>query len=387
MFLPHPTFRGLGTAAALGAFALLLAACSEPQPSRQQPPPPVSFVTVAPTDVAVEEEYAGRIRGSREVEVRSRVGGILLERLYSEGQRVAADEDLFLIDPDAYEIAVSQAEAELANARARFKQAEREWKRISGLYERSAVSERERDRTRSELELAEAGMALARAGLASAQLNLDWTRVSAPISGITGLETLSEGSLIDTGALLTTITQTDPVHVRFALPERDATMQRRARRAMTGNAEQVEQQARLALPDGSQYSMDGSIDFTDATIDPRTGSVSARAVFPNPEGELIPGQFVRIRMITQQLEDIYRVPRRAISQSDRGARAFVVGDDDRVSARSLELGPVMGSDQVVLSGLDEGDRIVVSGLANLRDGMPVKAQAKSEADSDNRDGA
>src|SRR5699024_6908499 len=138
----------------------------------------------------------------------------------------------------------------------------------------------------------------------SAELNLDWTRVSAPISGMTGLETLSEGSLIDTGSLLTTITQTDPVHVRFALPERDATMQRRARRAMTGDANSVEQQARLALPDGSHYDLEGSIDFTDATIDPRTGSVSARAVFPNPDGELVPGQFVRIRMLTQQLDNV-----------------------------------------------------------------------------------
>src|SRR5699024_2869916 len=128
MFLSHPTFRSLGAAVTLGAIALVLAACSEPQQSQQPPPPPVRFVTVAPTDVAVEQEYAGRIRGSREVEVRSRVGGILLERLYNEGQRVEADDDLFLIDPDTYRIAVSQAEAELANARARFQQAEREWK-------------------------------------------------------------------------------------------------------------------------------------------------------------------------------------------------------------------------------------------------------------------
>src|SRR5690625_5474985 len=156
---------------------------------------------------------------------------------------VAEGDDLFLIDPDSYEIAVSQAEAELDNANARLSQAEREWRRVSGLYERGAVSERERDDAKSNLQLAEAGIALARAGLASAQLNLGWTRVKAPISGATGLETESEGSLVDTGALLTTVTQTDPALVRFAMQVYVADNQRRAQRAMVGSNSNFEQRS------------------------------------------------------------------------------------------------------------------------------------------------
>ncbi len=370
--------RSLSSVAAASALILILVACSEPEQGQQMPPPAVLFTAVTPTDVTIEEEYAGRVRGAREVEVRSRVQGILLERLYNEGQMVAEGDELFLIDPETYEIAVSQAEAELANARAGYRQAEREWKRISGLYEQSAVSERERDQARSALELAEAGVALAQAGLASAQLNLSWTRVTAPISGATGLETVSEGSLIDTGSLLTTLIQINPVHVRFALPERDAIVQRRARRAMTGEDTNTEQAARLELPDGSDYGIEGSIDFTDATIDPRTGSVSARAVFPNPQAELVPGQFVRIRMTTRKLEQVFRIPAKAITQGPDGPRVFIVSEDNQAVASNVELGPTMGDEQIVISGLESGDRVVVSGLNNLQDGMPVRPQPVAE---------
>lgn len=366
--------RGAMPAAALIIAALALVACSDQEQSQQRPAPPVRFMTVEAADVTTEAEYAGRVRGSREVEVRSRVEGILLERLYNEGQMVAAGDELFRVDPERYEIAVQRAEAELTNARASYNQAQREWRRIRELYEQNAVSERDRDQAQSALELAEAGVALARAGLASAQLNLDWTRVTAPISGVTGLETVSEGSLISTGALLTTITQTDPVHVRFSLPERDAVMQQRARRAMRGRGENTEQTARLELPDGREYTTPGRVDFTDATIDPRTGSVSARAVFPNTDGELVPGQFVRIRMTTRSFDQVFSVPREAVTQGADGARLFIVGNDDTVSARLVELGPTSGESRIIISGLENGERVVVSGLNNLRDGMPVQAQ-------------
>lgn len=364
---------------------IFLAACSAPQQDHEMPPAPVRFVTVEPTDVTIEQEYAGRVRGSREVEIRSRVRGILLERLYDEGQMVAEGDDLFLIDPDSYEIAASQSEAELDNANARLSQAEREWRRVSGLYDRGAVSERERDDAKSNLQLAEAGIALAQAGLASAQLNLGWTRVKAPISGTTGLETESEGSLVDTGALLTTVTQTDPAHVRFALPENDAATQRRARRAMTGSNNNYEQTAQLVLPDGSEYRLEGSVDFTDATIDPRTGSVNARAIFPNSDNVLVPGQFVRIRMQTQSLENVFSIPLQAISQDSSGELVFVVDDGNQVSARKIDAGPVKDGQQIVLNGLEAGDRVVVTGLNGLRDGMTVEPQSQDGGESNRHD--
>ena len=143
---------------------------------------------------------------------------------------------------------------------------------------------------------------------------------------------------------------------------------------MSGNAEQADQVARLDLPDGSEYGSTGRVDFTAATIDPRTGSVSARAVFPNPDAELVPGQFVRIRMVTEQLDQVYRIPQQAISQGTEGARVFVVDSSNQARARQVELGPTMGNEQVVLTGLESGDRLVVSGLNNLNDGMAVEPE-------------
>lgn len=351
---------------------LALAACGGDGDQQPPPPPPVTYDTFELTDVAISEVYAGRARGSREVEVRARVQGILQDRLYVEGQVVDAGDELFLIDPEPYEIALQQAEAERSNAQARHSQAEREWRRVSGLFEQDAISERERDRARSELELAEAGLALANAGVASARLNLDWTRVTAPIAGATGLETLSEGSLISQGTLLTTLTQIDPVHVRFAVPERDAAMQRAVRRARDDNGEEHRRTATLTLPDGNDYAHPGVVDFTDVSIDARTGSVSARAVFPNPGGRIMPGQFVRVRLVTQELEDVILLPPAAIGQDQESARVFIVGDDDRVSSRQVRLGPVVDGRQVVTDGIQSGERVVVAGLSMLRDGQAVQ---------------
>ncbi len=356
------------------ALILLLGACADNSDQQEPPPPPVVFDTFEATDITVSEEYAGRVRGSREIEVRSRVQGLLMERLYTEGRMVERGEALFVIDPDPYRIAVDQAEAERENAQARFRQAEREWRRISGLYERNAVSELERDEALSQFELAEAGLALANAGVASARLNLDWTRVAAPASGSTGLETVPEGSLISSGALLTTIIQIDPVHVRFALPERDAAMQRAVQRAMADDDGDHRRTASLRLPDGSDYEHPGVVDFTDASIDPRTGSVSARAVFPNPDGHIMPGQFVRLKMDVREIEDAFLLPESAIAQGREGAQVYLVDENDRIAVRPVDLGPVVEGRQVVTSGLEASDRVVVRGLVNLQDGMPVDAR-------------
>lgn len=337
----------------------------------QMPPPPVTATTIQLQDVDVQAFYAGRIRGMREVEVRARVGGILEERLYEEGQFVEQGSALFRIEREPYEIALQQAEAEIANALANLNQAEREWRRVSGLYEQNAVSERERDRALSDRELAEARMKSVEARRDEAQLNLDYTTVTAPISGPTGLETLSEGSLIDRGALLTTIVQHDPVQVRFSLPERDAATQRAARQAMVDPSGDHRYKVRLIQPDGRAYGRSGIVDFTDSTIDGRTGTVRARAVFANPDGDLIPGQFVRVQLSLQQLKKVFAINPRAVSEGAEGPRVFILHEDDTVEARNVTLGPVVDGRQVVLEGLNDGDKLIVNGHVSLQPGMTV----------------
>ena len=356
---------------------LMLTGCSGQDGEGQQagaggmPPAAVVVQQATLADVTVRQDYAGRARGAREVEVRARISGILEQRLYEEGQMVREGDALFRIDRKPAAAALQRARAQRQVAEADVQQAEREWNRISSLFERNAVSERDRDSAQSALELARASLAVANAGVAQAELDLGYTDVTAPISGVTSLEDFPEGSLIDTGTLLTTIVQLDPVHVRFALPENDANIRRAAREGMVRTDQEQNVSARLVLADGSEYDLDGRIDFTASTLDPRTGTVSARAVFPNPEQVIVPGQFVRVRVELQSFDDVITVPERAVTQGQNGPVVYVVDDDSKARVREVELGPVSDGRQILLSGLDEGDRYIVSGLVNLRDGAAV----------------
>jgi membrane fusion protein, multidrug efflux system len=370
--------RALAAAAVL---ALGLAACGggsgEEQPAALEAQAvPVSVATVSLGPVAVDEVYAGRVRAAREVEVRARVDGILEERLYDEGGAVAQGAPLFRIDPKPFEVAVLLAEAERETAEAELRQAEREWERLSPLFDRDVVSERDRDNALAGLELARAGIARAAARLEQARLELGYTEVTAPIAGLTSLEAEPEGSLVSRGTLLTTIVQQDPVHVRFALPEDDAAVQRAALQGMrqAPGAAATRHEARLVLPDGSEHPQPGEIDFTASTVDPRTGTVSARAVFANPDGAIVPGQFVRVRVVLQTIEQAAVIPDAAVGQGPGGPQVFVVDEEGLARARTIELGPLVEGGRVVLAGLEGGERLVVNGQVALRDGTLVAAE-------------
>jgi len=367
-----PRFAALAVPALVIGLAVALPGCGRPQdggpgPGGQMPPSQVTFTTVGRETVQIERDYAGRLYGAREATVRARVGGLLEARLYVEGERVEPGAPLFRIEQAPYRIALQRAEAELANAQAALNQAQREWRRIAGLFEQRAVSERQRDEALAARELAEARLALARAGVAEAQLNLDYTVVAAPVGGITGPEALTPGNLLAPGDLLTTVTQLDPIQLHFSLPAGDA----ESRRRLAGDTSEASADLRLLLADGRVYEEPGSIDFTASTVDGRTGAVNVRAVFPNPQGQIVPGAMVRVRLPVERLESVHVVDAQAVSQGPAGPMVFVVDAEDTARARPVKLGPTIGSRQVVLAGLEDGDRVVVNGQVALRDGARV----------------
>lgn len=371
-------FTCLGRLAAGVAIAVLGSGCdtgtAQESARGGAPPPPVTVAAMEAEDVDVQAEYAGRARGSHEVEVRARVEGILERRLYVEGETVERGTPLFQIDAEPYEIALMRAEAERANARAELDRAEREWNRISELFEQGTASEREHDQALSQFELAQAQLSVADAVVADAERNLRYTEVEAPLSGTTDLESFPEGSLIERGMLLTTITRHDPIHVRFALPEGDALAQRAARRARREARGDHRFEATLILPEGRDYEEPGTVDFTDSTVDPRTGTVSSRAVFPNAERAVMPGQFVRLRLVLRELSGVIVIPESAVVQGPEGPQVYRVDEQQIARAAPLELGPVVDRGRVVLDGLDAGDRIVVNGQVAVQDGAPVRVR-------------
>lgn len=349
----------------------LIAACGQPSesgPPGAPPPPRVSVVETESTDFTYARDYPGRIRGSREVMVRARVGGILQTRLHTEGASVEQDTPLFQIDPEPYEIALQQAEANYAAGKAAFNQADREMRRIEALFAENAVSERERDNSLSEKERTEAQLKQLESQVRAAQLNLDYTTVKAPISGITGLETLSEGSLIEAGSLLTTMVQLDPVHVSISLPEEHALLR--------GQSDLMEVQ--LLSADGANEDRDGNITFTDSRLNQQTGTLTLRAVFDNPEGDLIPGQFVRIRVPLGVYPGAVLIPGVAVGEGPGGPQVFVLTDGQTVESRPVRLGPAVNDQRLILEGLSPGERIVVNGMVTLQDGAAVEVSENSE---------
>lgn len=330
------------------------------------PPMPVTVTTVAQTDVEVFAEYPARVYGAREVEVRARVGGLLEQRRFDEGQSVESGQALFQIDAAPYAIALRQAEAEQANSQAAYNQAEREWRRIRGLFTQDAISERERDTALSNFELAEARLAATAARVAEAQLQLDYTQVPAPINGVTGLETVSEGSLVERGSLLTTIVQVDPLQIRFAIPERELAQRRHL------ESDSVE----ILLADGTRHP--ATLDFTAPSIDANTGSIRARATLPNPDNRLTPGQFVRVRVQLESLQNIVLLDPVAVSQGRDGAEVFLLNPDQTVTTQSVRLGPVVEGRQVIREGLAAGDRVVINGQVALQSGMTVSVTNPAE---------
>ncbi|PZM11497.1 efflux RND transporter periplasmic adaptor subunit [Rhizobium tubonense] len=346
------------------------------QAGQTPPPPPVTVVDVKAQTVPLSYQYAARITAFRQVDVRARVGGILLKRNFIEGAEVKAGDVLFLLDPATYQAAVAQSKAQLQQAEAQLSQTQREEKRTGSLFDQKVGSEKARDDAISARELAEAQVASARAALQTAQLNLDYTSVTAPVDGITSLEHVSEGSLIgtsgDTG-LLTSITQLDPVYVNFSFSDIEAAEVRRLVDLKKAKGEAPKLGVKISFGDGSTYSHDGVVDFTSSTIDVSTGTLQARAVVDNPDRRLLPGQFVRATVTGVSLDNAIVIPEVALMQSPQGQFVYTVDKDSKAHVNPLTLGQKVGDQWLVLSGLAAGDKLITEGIMKVRPGSPVQA--------------
>jgi membrane fusion protein (multidrug efflux system) len=345
----------------------VLAACS-PAPDASKAadankPVPVATLVVQPARATQTLEAVGQAEGQREVEVRARIGGILLQRAYNEGDPVRAGQTLFRIDPAPFENALARAEAQLAEVEARLEQAEREAGRAARLAEQNAISRKEADDAASQLSLVRAQRQTAQAALRQARLDLSWTRVEAPVSGISGRARYSEGSLIaaNGGEALTVITQNDPIWVRFSLP--DAEYARLTRNGGVRGLRAVQ----AVLADGSTLGAPGRLNFAASQVDARTASVTLRAEFANPAGSILPGQFVRVRLVTSERDGVFLVPQPAMLQSDKGRFVYVYEDGGKPRKQPVSTaGWDAKGNWVVIDGLRAGDRVVLDNLLRIK---------------------
>ena len=365
MFLQRPLVRVVLLFGVVG-----LTACGGKADPNVEKPVPVTTRTVAVSSAPIVLEAVGRTEGSKEVEIRARVSGIVEKRLYNEGSFVRAGAPLFQIERAPFEIALAQARAAADQAEATNDQAKREADRVAGLLASSAVSKRVAEEAATAYRSATASLAAAHAAVHEAELNLSYTSVVAPIAGVTGRALHSEGSLVTANtdsSLLTTISQTNPVWVRFALSESEHESLRRA-----GDEKST---VELVLADGTTYAERGHLNFAGSTVDQSLGTVQLRAEFPNPKLAILPGQFATVRLDagTQQ---VIAVPQTAVLQGTQGRFVWTIGGDGKAMQRDVEVGDWVGQDWIIRKGLKDGDTVILDNLMKLNPGVAVVAQAE-----------
>jgi membrane fusion protein (multidrug efflux system) len=343
-------------------------------PHGGMPPAEVRTMTVQPQVVLAPFEYTGQTAGSREVEVRARVTGILLKRSFVEGGAVKQGQSLYTIDPAPFQAALARADADVGVAVARLDQARRESARMRALVADKFASQKLADDAASAEAIAEAELKSARARLTEARLNLEYTRVESPASGIASRSLRSEGTLVSgPDVLLTTVTQIDPIWVNFGIPDDERLRLQResdAGRLVLPKDGRFEVTVRLA--DGSVYGRAGRLAFADIRVSGQTGTSDARAELPNPQGRLRPGQFVRVTLSGATRPNAMLVPQRAVLEGPQGKFVYVVDEKSAAQARPVEVGEWAGSDWIVTGGLKPGERVIIDGVMRIGPGAPVR---------------
>jgi membrane fusion protein (multidrug efflux system) len=360
-----------------GAMALVARFTPRHQAPAAPPPPPppeVGVVEAREAEVPFPVEYAGRVAGFRDIEVRPRVGGLLLKREFEEGSAVKAGQTLFIIDPATYQVALARAQAQAQQAQATLRQTEENFARIQELMRRGVSTEKQLEDAQAARDQARAAVQLANAEIQSAQLNLGYTTVTAPAAGVTTLQTPPVGTLIQAQqTLLTTITQLDPAYVNFSFTDAEGQAFRELNQTRAKPLTEKDLTVELRYANGTVYGKTGTVDTAGQRVDPQTGTIQARAVFPNPDGAVLPGQFVRIVVRGITLPNAIVVPKQGIVQGPQGPSLYVVAANGTAEARPVRLGRELAAGWVVQEGLRPGERVVVDGVIRVRPGAPVRA--------------
>ncbi|WP_018079073.1 efflux RND transporter periplasmic adaptor subunit [Thiobacillus denitrificans] len=366
--------------------ALLLTACggkTEPGAAPGATVPAVTVVTVQTESVPVTAELPGRTSPYLVAELRPQVSGIVKQRLFKEGSDVKAGQVLYRIDPATYQAAYDSARANLARAEANLEVARLKAGRYAELVKIEAVSAQANDDAQAAQKQAQAEVGAAKAALDKARVDLDFTRVTSPIAGRIGRSTVTAGALVtaNQAAALATVQQLDPIYVDLTQSSTELLgLKRNLDSGKLQRAASNTVPVKLVLEDGSLYGAEGKLAFSEVTVDQATGSVTLRAVFPNPKGELLPGMYVRARLTQGVNRDAVLVPHAAVSRTPRGeAQVMVVNGEAKVEARSVKAEQSVGDKWVVTGGLAAGDRVIVEGLQKVKPGAPVQAQEAAAA--------
>ncbi|MCC5091211.1 efflux RND transporter periplasmic adaptor subunit [Xanthomonas campestris] len=381
-------FRHLGL-----AIVLALAACKKEE--QQAPPPPeVGVVKVLPQTVPLVRDFSGRLAPVRSADVRARVPGVLLKRVYDEGTDVKEGQVLFNIDPAPLQADLSSAQGQLASAQATYTNAHVAAERARRLAPEQFVSKSDLDNAQATERSSAASLQQARAAVSNAKINLGYANVTSPISGRAGQQRVTEGALVGSGdvTLLTTVDQIDPLYINFSMSSSELASLRQAQGQGEVSLNQTQDTlVKVMMNNGQAYDQTGILDFSSVVVDQATGAVSLRATVPNPQKALLPGSFVTLEVDLGQRRNIFLVPQAAIQRDTNGAYAMVVGLDGKVSRKDVQIeSRALDGKWIVTKGLNTGDQVIALGLQKAREGGQVKAvpyaQALAEQAQQQQDG-